>query len=165
MGREIYKLLLYARENKKAKMEQETNSNRNRKLGGNIVKDNLDELEDGFKIPKLASGGIIENPFFIEKEVEGIFLIPKTITKKRFIKLLMSKGFQRNQAKKMHQEYIRKYKYRTQLELEIFTSLYDLKVGEIKVFVGGKEVNIKYEKDNTEKDSFNFKVVREVKNE
>ena len=33
MGREIYKLLLYARENKKAKMEQETNSNRNRKLG------------------------------------------------------------------------------------------------------------------------------------
>lgn len=133
------------------------------------MKDNLDELEDDFKIPKLASGGIIENPIknplFIAKEVGGIFLIPKTITKKRFIKLLMAKGFQRNQAKRMHQEYIRKYKYRTQLNLEIFTSIYDFKVGEIKVFVGGKEVNIKYEKDNTKKDSFNFKVVREVKNE
>lgn len=87
------------------------------------------------------------------------------MTRKRFIKLLMAKGFQRNQAKRMHQEYIRKYKYRTQLNLEIFTSIYDFKVGEIKVFVGGKEVNIKYEKDNTKKDSFNFKVVREVKNE
>ena len=50
MGREIYKLLLYARENKKAKMEQETNSNRNRKLGGKMKQK---ELRINKKLPEI----------------------------------------------------------------------------------------------------------------
>lgn len=44
----------------------------------------------------------------------------KTITKKRFIKLLMSKSYQRNEAIKIHKEYMKKYKVRSRIGLEFF---------------------------------------------
>ena len=39
-----------------------------------------------------------------EAENISFSFIPKAITKKRFIKLLMGMGHQRNEANKMHQE-------------------------------------------------------------
>ena len=102
------------------------------------MKDNLDELEDDFKIPKLASGGIIENPIknplFIAKEVGGISLIPKTITKKRFIKLLMGEGIQRNDAIKMHEMYMKEHSMRTKLGFAINLDIYKVgKLGKEKI--------------------------------
>lgn len=44
----------------------------------------------------------------------------KTITKKRFIKLLMAKGYQRNHAIKLHEKYMEKYKLRSRIGLEFF---------------------------------------------
>lgn len=71
------------------------------------------------------------------------------ITRKRFIKLIMSKGYQRNKANKMHQEYMEKYKYRTMIGLMVFLECYNikpifkLKIGE-KIFEG----EMRYEKGN-----------------
>ena len=62
--------------------------------------------------------------------------------KKRFIKLIMSKGYQKNEAYKMHQEYMKKYKSRTLIGFTIFLESYNikpifkLKIGE-KVYEGG----------------------------
>ena len=44
----------------------------------------------------------------------------RKITKKRFIKLLMSKSYQRNEAIKMHNEYMQKHKARSRISLEFF---------------------------------------------
>lgn len=44
---------------------------------------------------------------------------PKIITKKRFIKLLMSKGFQRNIAKELHQEYMKLCIPRTKIGISL----------------------------------------------
>ena len=72
-------------------------------------------------IPRLAKGGIINSSqyFYVKEKGDGI-LIPIVISRKRFIKLLMSKGFQRNEAIKIHQEYIKKYKYRTKFSLDMY---------------------------------------------
>jgi len=49
----------------------------------------------------------------------------KTITKKRFIKLLMAKGYQKNQAIKIHNEYMQKHKARSRIGLEVFINIRD----------------------------------------
>ena len=72
-------------------------------------------------IPRLAKGGIINSSQYVYAKEKGDgILIPIVISRKRFIKLLMSKGFQRNEAIKIHQEYIKKYKYRTKLSLAMY---------------------------------------------
>ena len=95
-------------------------------------------------IPKLANGGIISNKLFIAAEKENSFaLISKVITKKRFIKLLMSKGFQRNDATKIHKEYMQKYKHRTRIGLEMYFISKDIfnKLNQnIKIYIGNKEI-------------------------
>ncbi len=60
-------------------------------------------------------------------------IVPKTITKKRFIKLLMGMGYQRNEAYEMHQEYMERYKSRTKLGMICFEAFYK------------KELEIKFE--------------------
>jgi len=51
----------------------------------------------------------------------GDFIInPKKITKKRFIKLLMSKGIQRNIANIIHQEYMKTHEVRTYIGMWVF---------------------------------------------
>lgn len=78
-----------------------------------------------------------------------MIVMPKTMKKKRFIKLIMSKGYQRNKANKIHQEYMEKYKYRTMIGLMVFLECYNikpifkLKIGE-KIFEG----EMRYEKGN-----------------
>ncbi len=66
----------------------------------------------GRGIAKIAPGGnTFKNPIIFEEPV-GEFECTvqiKTITKKRFIKLLMAKGFQKNYAIRMHEIYKRKY--------------------------------------------------------
>lgn len=101
------------------------------------------------KIPKLASGGIINPQLFIATETEietkAASIIPITITKKRFIKLLMSKGFQRNESIKIHQEYMKNHKYRSRIGLEAYLLFKDSQINKniIKVYIGNKEINIK----------------------
>lgn len=100
-----------------------------------------------FSIPRLAPGGIIKHicgPIFEgidnKKDLEYPFKL-KTISKKRFIKLLMSKGYQRNQAKEMQEQYIKKHTNYNHLGLIIFENIYrNPEIGEIKVFLGGKEI-------------------------
>lgn len=62
----------------------------------------------------------------------------RTITKKRFIKLLMGMKYQRNEANIMHEEYIKKYKSRTVIGLVLFEmdyrveSKFEFKIGGIE---------------------------------
>lgn len=76
------------------------------------------------EIPKLVQGGIDNNGISslgeLVNEIE-ILIIPKTITKKRFIKLLMGMEYQRNKANKMHQEYMKSNKFRTKIGLMLCT--------------------------------------------
>lgn len=76
--------------------------------------------ETTIEIPELASGGIIDEKISDIGETGGIEipLNPKTITKKRFIKLLMGKGHQRNEANKMHQEYMKLNKQGREFDVE-----------------------------------------------
>lgn len=50
----------------------------------------------------------------------SIDLEPKTISKKRFIKLLMSEGYQRNDAIKAHNYYMEKYGTRNEFMVNMF---------------------------------------------
>lgn len=77
-----------------------------------------------------------------------VTIIPRTITKKRFIKLLMGHGYQKNQAIRMHEEYMSTNKVRTKIGLMIFETLYCTDPSEIKIElrIGGSEnVNCKPE--------------------
>lgn len=121
-----------------------------------LGKTELNLIDEESKIPKYAEGGIKnkcvafaevgENGFSGELE---LIVTPKTMKKKRFIKLIMSKGYQRNKANKIHQEYMEKYKYRTMIGLMVFLECYNikpifkLKIGE-KIFEG----EMRYEKGN-----------------
>lgn len=91
--------------------------------------------------PELAPGGIIDEKPCVFGETEGSFECAvqiKTITKKRFIKLLMAKGFQRNYAIKMHEIYKNRYGSRSRLGLELFVATWNTEP-EFKVIIG-KEV-------------------------
>lgn len=75
-------------------------------------------------------------------------IIPRTITKKRFIKLLMGCGYQKNEAIRMHQEYMSTHKVRTKIGLIMFEIFYSTDESEIELElrIGGSEnVNCKSE--------------------
>lgn len=104
----------------------------------------------GRGIAEIAPGGnTFKDPIIFEEPVgEFEFAIQmKTITKKRFIKLLMAKGFQKNHAIKMHEIYKNRYGSRTRLGLEVFAETYNTEP-EIKVIIGGKEVYSNGETNN-----------------
>lgn len=87
------------------------------------------EFGKGFtEIPKLAPGGITDqkNLFIgLGEQPECVYSINlKTITKKRFIKLLMGRGYQKNQAIKIHKKYMKVHKTRNMLGLEMFITSY-----------------------------------------
>lgn len=109
--------------------------------------------ETTLEIPELAPGGIENNELaslgkvINETEIE-IPIIPKTITKKRFVKLLMGMGYQRNEANKMHQEYMKLNKFRTELGMTFFEMFYNVKP-KFKLKIGDEEVDVEYiETDN-----------------
>ena len=94
------------------------------------------------EIPKLASGGLEKEKYIDIAELgEGATfectIVPKTITKKRFIKMLMGMGYQRNEATKMHQEHMKIYNSRTKLTMMCFESFYkqDLEI-EFEISMG-----------------------------
>lgn len=63
---------------------------------------------------------------------------PRTITKKRFIKLLMGMRYQKNEAIKMHNEFMKKYKFRSVIGLVFFEM--DYRAGRTFEFrIGGFE--------------------------
>ena len=65
-------------------------------------------------------------------------VMPRTITKKRFIKLLMGMGYQKNEATKMHNEFMKKYKFRSVIGLIFFEM--DYRAGRTFEFrIGGFE--------------------------
>ncbi len=109
---------------------------------GRLV-ESLEITEDGLE------GRIIPgDKLFKAKEIEAecTITIPR-IKKKRFIKLLMAKGYQRNEAIKMHEEF-RKHGYlRSRFYLEIFVNMYEFIKKEMKGQVQGKVVGI-YGKNN-----------------
>lgn len=79
-------------------------------------------------------------------EEATVTIIPRTITKKRFIKLLMGHRYQKNEAIRMHKEYMSTHKVRTKIGLTIFETLYHTEPSEIKIElrIGGSEnVNCK----------------------
>ncbi len=76
-------------------------------------------------IPKLSSGGNLENEGLMvtgigESENIECAIIPKKIKKKRFIKLLMSKGVQRNEANILHKEYMKLGRPRSEIGMLFF---------------------------------------------
>ncbi len=105
--------------------------------------------ETTIEIPELASGGIIDEKISDIGETGGIEipLNPKTITKKRFIKLLMGKGHQRNEANKMHQEYMKLNKLRTEIGLIFFEMFYDVEP-KFKLQIEGREFDVECVKTN-----------------
>lgn len=62
----------------------------------------------------------------------------KTIKKKRLLKLLMSKGYSRNEAITIYNKYMKKHKQRTILGMDSFLELN--KANTITVEIGDKEV-------------------------
>lgn len=70
-----------------------------------------------------------------------VTIMPKPITKKRFIKLLMGNGYQRNEAIKMHREYMSIHKVRTKIGLILFEIFYtaDESKIELELRIGGNE--------------------------
>lgn len=65
-------------------------------------------------------------------------VMPRTIKKKRFIKLLMGMGYQKNEAIKMHNEFMKKYKSRSVIGLFCFEI--DYRIGTtIEFKIGGFE--------------------------
>lgn len=97
-----------------------------------VNKETGEEIEIGRQvacIPTLAKGGALEESMNKRADIGESLQIEcmialKTITKKRFKKLLMSYGFQRNQAEIIHQEYMKLGRPRTKIGmLLLITSL------------------------------------------
>ena len=82
-----------------------------------------------------------------EAENISFSFIPKAITKKRFIKLLMGMGHQRNEANKMHQEYMKLNKLRTEIGLIFFEMFYDVEP-KFKLQIEGREFDVECVKTN-----------------
>lgn len=96
------------------------------------------------EIPKLAPGGIVDCG--MPKGVLGenfeaeIAVSLKTITRKRFIKLLMAKRYQRNEAIKIHEKYMNEHNFaRSRLGLEIFIIKQNIETKEFKITVEIKD--------------------------
>lgn len=91
------------------------------------------------KIPKVDSGGLLENYKSDMVVLTGGGRNPtrfklKTITKKKFIKLLMGEGIQRNDAIKMHEMYMKEHSMRTKLGFAINLDIYKVgKLGKEKI--------------------------------
>lgn len=102
--------------------------------------------ETTVEIPELAPGGIIDEKISDVGEIE-IPLNPKTITKKRFVKLLMGMGHQRNEANKMHQEYMQLNKLRTKIGLVFFEMFYGVEP-KFKLQIEGREFDVECVKTN-----------------
>lgn len=112
----------------------------NTKTGGKT------EIGKGSTIPELAPGGMdfkntVFEEFINEEEIE-IEVKLKTITKKRFIKLLMSMNHQRNEANIMHEEYMKMNKFRTELGMIFFEAFYKVEP-KLKLKIGDEEFDIK----------------------
>ena len=104
-----------------------------------------EEFEIGKTISTLTPGGnAFKEPIIFEEPVSYAECVVKlkTITKKRFIKLLMSKRIQKREAIKIHAEYMKQYKIRSELGLYTFYAMMDAESSEIKIFVNGKEVKM-----------------------
>lgn len=101
------------------------------------------------EIPKLSPGGIVNEKISDVGETREIVipLNPKTITKKRFVKLLMGRGYQRNEANKMHQEYMSLNKIRTKIGLIFFEIFYDVEP-KFKLQIEGRELDVDCIKTN-----------------
>lgn len=89
---------------------------------------------------KLAPGGLINKNETILTGGHSFECVVKlkTITKKRFIKLLMARGIQRNDAIRKQKEYIKRYKNYNKLAMEVFLSIEEmtqfiLKIGDEKI--------------------------------
>lgn len=94
-----------------------------------MVNGSTEEIKP-LEIAEFKPGEIVDNNKFAllgekvnEVEIE-VPVILKTTTKKRFIKLLMGMGYQRNEANKMHDEFLKQYKVRTKLGMMIFEMRY-----------------------------------------
>lgn len=117
-----------------------------------INKETGEKTVIGKTIPKLAPGGLefaeVHFEEFIGEEELSIIVIPRTISKKRFIKLLMGMGYQRNEANKMHIEYMKINKFRTKLGMAFFEMFYkeetkvSLQIGDEKIDVDVKAKNM-----------------------
>lgn len=96
------------------------------------------------EIPKVDSREIIKNniPILTGGHSAEISIIPKTITKKRFIKLLMSMNHQRNEANIMHEEYMKMNKFRTELGMIFFEAFYKVEP-KLKLKIGDEEFDVK----------------------
>jgi len=91
-------------------------------------------------IPRIAPDGLIHNYLVPERETKVDLVIPinfNPITRKRFIKLVMSRGYQRNEAKKMHEEYMLELRQRTRFGIEIFLMFRG--THDFKILVGGRD--------------------------
>lgn len=78
------------------------------------------------KVPKISKGGYVDN-YYVDKSLGDSFectIKLTTISKKRFIKLLMGEGFQRNEAILMHNAYMKEHNTRTMLGFVIFKETY-----------------------------------------
>lgn len=105
--------------------------------------------ETTIEIPELTPGGIIDEKILDVGEIGEIEipLNPKTITKKRFIKLLMGMGHQRNETNKMHQEYMQLNKLRTEIGLIFFEIFYGVEP-KFKLQLEGREFDVECVKTN-----------------
>ena len=116
-----------------------------------INRETGEKFKIGTQVPKLAPGGIqkeIKEPILTGGRDFDFIVKLKTITKKRFIKLLMAKGYQKNQAIKMHQEYMLNNRFvRSRLGLEIFVATYNID-SNFKIKIGGKEYDASIETNN-----------------
>ena len=110
--------------------------------------------ETMYSKPVLAPGGIVTDKpdnIFIAGESGEYSLTAKTITKKRFIKLLMAKGIQRNNAVKIHEKYKKSYGTRSAFGLEMFVILNEtfVKPNKLEIVIGNTTIIAKYkEKEN-----------------
>lgn len=102
------------------------------------------EIGKGSTIPESAPGGMDFKDVVFEEFVgaEEIEVKLKTITKKRFIKLLMGMGYQRNEANIMHEEYMKMNKFRTELGMIFFEAFYKVEP-KLKLKIGDEEFDIK----------------------
>ena len=107
------------------------------------------EIGKGSTIPKLAPGGMDFKDVIFEEFVgaEEIEVKLKTITKKRFIKLLMGMGYQRNEVNLMHKEYMKKNKIRTEFGMIFFEAFYNVEP-KLKLKIGDEEFDVKCIKAN-----------------
>lgn len=116
-------------------LEDEEENKKNMEIGGGVP-----------PLPRLAPGGLMHNYLDPELATKAELEIPirfKLITRKRFIKLVMSRGYQRNEAEKIHNEYMLKLGTRTRIGMEVFLASRDNP--RFQIFVGGIDYGKAYD--------------------